>query len=302
MKLETLLPTLLCVVGVILGQNELSVRIASLNIRLDTIFRGINEAPWSTRNPLIISQLNEISASAPTGSATLVGLQEVLNNQLTDIKSGLGSDWAHIGVARDDGNQSGEYCPILYRKSELRLLHNETKWLSPTPNSPSSGWGAGSRRIITLGVFEQIATRRTFISSNTHLDNLSSQARSEGVRVILEVINSVQSRFGPLGVLLTGDFNSAPGDDAYKAMEANGYMRELYNLSSTAQRFGPYETYTGFIPLFEALVRSRIDFIWAGPFSEDRWDVQRYEVLSNIVNDVYTSDHRSVVGDLSLRT
>jgi endonuclease/exonuclease/phosphatase family metal-dependent hydrolase len=283
----------------VMGQtaSPLPLRLLSFNIRYAATSLMAGEQPWSVRRPLLVNQLTQSIGNASAGSVVLIGMQEVLNAQLNDIKSGLGSAWAHIGVARDNGVQSGEYCPILYRTAELRLIYSETKWLSPTPDTPSFGWGGGSRRIITIGVFEHIATGKRFIATNTHLDNVSSQARSEGVRVALERIQAVQASYGPLGVSLTGDFNSAPGGDAYTAMTNSGYMRELYNIATSSQRFGPYETYTGFT---SGTAKSRIDFIWAGPAAENRWAATRYEVLDNIVNNVYISDHRAVVGDFNL--
>lgn len=40
--------------------------------------------------------------------------QEVLHNQLLDIQSLLGPEWAYVGVGRDDGQKAGEYSPIFY--------------------------------------------------------------------------------------------------------------------------------------------------------------------------------------------
>src|SRR5690606_5111807 len=104
----------------------------------------------------------------PEGGPTVFGLQEVLYQQLFRIKFGLGEDWEHVGVARDDGRYFGEFCPIIYNSSQLRVLHNETKWLSQTPNEPSYGWDAGSRRVVTVAVFEHVSTRRRFVAANTH--------------------------------------------------------------------------------------------------------------------------------------
>ena len=55
----------------------------------------------------------------------IIGLQEVLDAQLNDIRAGLGSAWTHVGVGRDDGHEAGEYSALLYRPAELRLLFNE---------------------------------------------------------------------------------------------------------------------------------------------------------------------------------
>ncbi|POS74330.1 endonuclease/Exonuclease/phosphatase [Diaporthe helianthi] len=269
----------------------LPLRIISFNIRYAATSLETNEKPWSTRRPLLITQL---AVQAAEASATVIGLQEVLNNQLNDIKSGLGSQWAHIGVGRDDGATRGEYSPILYRTDVLRLLYSEVKWLSPTPDVVSFGWGAGSRRVVTIGVFEHIATGKRFIHANTHLDNVSSQARSEGIKVVASRMKAVQQTYGELPVSLTGDFNSAPNGDAYSTLAGLDYVEDLWDL---APHVGPNQlTYTG----FSQTGVSRIDYIWLVPKSVRPYTGQAIEIVGNYVDGVFVSDHRMVVGDVSV--
>ncbi|KAL1835840.1 hypothetical protein VTK73DRAFT_5301 [Phialemonium thermophilum] len=163
------------------AKEPIPVRVVSHNIRYAATSRFPHEQPWSTRGPLLISQLaaqatSESSSSSaspsssssspplptpsflPHGLPVVIGLQEVLHEQLTDILNGLNAAddaaWTHLGVGRDDGATKGEYNPILYRPRQLRLLDYRTRWLSPTPDRPSFGWGAGSRRLVTVAVFE----------------------------------------------------------------------------------------------------------------------------------------------------
>ncbi|KAF3048805.1 hypothetical protein E8E11_002884 [Didymella keratinophila] len=277
------------------------LRSLSFNIRYAASASG-NERPWSTRGPLVISQLkNSTTAATSSGSIPIIGLQEVLHQQLVDIKSGLGSSWMHLGTGRDDGKQAGEYVPLLYQPSVLRLVFSTQKWLSPTPDVPSFWPGAGSKRYVIVGVFEVIKTGRRIIAANTHLDNASQTARVEGVKVALKTIRDVRAQFGPdLPVILTGDFNSVPGSgDAYGTTVADGLLSDLYALATPAQRFGPEGTFSGFEPGKEP--NNRIDFIWLGPNATQIWEVKRYEVLNNVVGGVYISDHRAVQGDVTLR-
>lgn len=268
---------------------SLPLRIITFNIRYAATSLEANEKPWSTRRPLLVNQL---AGQAAEASTTVIGLQEVLNNQLNDIKSGLGSQWAHIGVGRDDGATQGEYSPILYRTDVLRVLYSEVKWLSPTPDVVSFGWGAGSRRIVTIGVFEHIATGTRFIHANTHLDNVSSQARSEGIKVVVSRMKAVQQTWGQLPVSLTGDFNSAPNGDAYSTLAGLNYVEDLWNL---ATHVGTNQlTYTG----FSQTGQSRIDYIWIGPKNVLPYTPQTIEIVGNYVDGVFISDHRMVVGDV----
>jgi endonuclease/exonuclease/phosphatase family metal-dependent hydrolase len=260
------------------------------------------ERPWSTRGPLVISQLkNTASAATSAGSIPVIGLQEVLYQQLLDIKSGLGSAWTHVGTGRDDGKQAGEFVPILYQPGVLKLVNSTQKWLSPTPDTPSFWPGAGSKRYVIVAVFEVIKTGRRVTVANTHLDNASQTARIEGIKVALKTIKDVQTQYGKsLGIVLTGDFNSEPSTgDAYGTTDADGLLDEVYTLAASNQRFGPYGTFSGFNPSAEP--NNRIDFVWLGPNASTTWAVRRYEVLSNVVGGVYISDHRSVFADVTLR-
>ncbi|KAI4863010.1 Endonuclease/exonuclease/phosphatase [Hypoxylon rubiginosum] len=295
MKLRTVFAGFLAITDVVMAAS-LPLRIISHNIRYAAMSRDTNERPWAERRTGLINQLKTSIANAPSASAvTVIGLQEVLDAQLTDIKSGLGSPWTHIGFGRDDGAKSGEYNPILYRTDVLRLVYSEQKWLSPTPDQVSFGWGAGSRRVVVIGVFEHIATGTRFMHANTHLDNVSSQARSEGIKVALARVQAVQAQYGPLGVTLTGDFNSDPNGDAYGTLASTGYLTEMWN--SGAARLGTNQlTYTG----FSTTGVSRIDFVWFGPTSENRYSASQFEFLTDYIDGVFISDHRAVVADLTL--
>ena len=131
---------------------------------------------------------------------------------------------AHIGVAREDGYTKGEYSPILYPKRLFNLLHCENTWLSPTPDRPSTGWDAGSERILTTGVFEHKTTKQGLAAFNTRLDNAGSEAREKSLGLIIDVIEPRPRRMGSQGrceyafstndgglsFFLAGDFNSFP--------------------------------------------------------------------------------------------
>ena len=49
----------------------------------------------------------------------IIGMQEVLVNQLNYLKSNL-KDYDFVGVGREDGKEKGEYAPIFYRKDRFR--------------------------------------------------------------------------------------------------------------------------------------------------------------------------------------
>ncbi|GAB1316434.1 hypothetical protein MFIFM68171_06644 [Madurella fahalii] len=294
-------PILLLLLPSALAQanTTLPIRAVSFNIRYAATSLAEGERPWSERRGPLISQLAQLDRGGPANGLTILGLQEVLDGQLGDIKEGLGASWAHVGVARDDGAARGEYCPIVYRADVLRLLYRETKWLSPTPDRPSYGWGAGSRRVVTIAVFEELGSWARFIVANTHLDNASAQARTEGAKVVLERIRAVQEMWGPMGVVLTGDFNSGPGRDGHKVLADSGYLEEAFAVADAVGKVvgTNRNTFTG----FTGSGGSFIDFVWFGPEgTKTFFSVERYEILTNVVSGLYISDHRAVVADLAL--
>lgn len=150
-------------------------------------------------------------------------------------------DWAFIGVGRDDGKDSGEFVPILYRKNTYSLVKFTNIWLSKTPHKPSkgearsfnrhgwnspgfvsrlSGWDALYwNRICTIGEFKHKASGKKLVVMNTHLDDQGVESRRKGAELIIDWANKLLHQGRYRGVLLTGDFNSEPTDDAYRTIQ-----------------------------------------------------------------------------------
>ena len=79
--------------------------------------------------------------------ADLVGMQEVLRDQISDLEILL-PQYGWIGVGRDDGQDGGEFSPIFYRKDRFTVLDSGTFWLSETPEvTGSKSWDAAITRI-----------------------------------------------------------------------------------------------------------------------------------------------------------
>ena len=325
--------------------ERLSLRILSHNIRYAISSPSENERPWNERCPLILRQLKHhvryldgISGSSPP-AASFIYLQETLHSQLQDILVGLNSIrqsrkagktdkaddpvWGVVGVGRDDGKTAGEYNPILYPTDTFELLDFETRWLSPTPEQPSMGWDAGSKRILTAAVFEHRRNLLRIVACNTHLDNQGRMARKRSIPLILATIQQIRSKWaganstGPL-VFLAGDFNSFPTQEAYVDMAASGILADVVDYVPEGERYGNEVTFTGFVPGTDKDKADigRIDFAWIGPkehiraLSDERgngnrpsWDVRGYAVLPNVFDDgIFCSDHRCLVSDITLHS
>lgn len=256
--------------------------------------------------------------------ATLVGMQEVLQQQLEDLLRdtfnsspvSVQNDWDYIGVARDDGKEAGEYSPIFYRRSAWKLLHFETVWLNETGEVGKRGWDAASVRILTVGVLESTlpsSRGRTILALNTHLDDSGKVARREGAKIILRVASAMQRDFTAISfTYLSGDLNSPPDDDAYKFLNAkkSGFV-DVRRLVQDNHVYGDELTFTGFPHDASAKGKWRIDFVHLGvndrgndAAAEREMDrvkslVRGYAILPNrFDNRIWMTDHRAVVVDL----
>lgn len=270
--------------------TDLAFRIYSNNVREYTEKRFPDERPWDERKYGVIEALNSRIHDFPT----LVGLQELKHNQLVDVLAGLNGQnetefpWTHYGVGRDDGVEKGEYSAILYNTLEWDLLNGTYKWLSPTPDVPSYGWDAGSRRIVTMTTFRHKQTGSKVNYFNTHLDNKSEQSRQESTKLIVGWLQLIPNDYPQF---LLGDFNSISSDIAYETVA--DYMADT-NVIANIHETGNETTYTGFE---YGDHQSVIDFIWAPSNSnkpKSGVEVVGYEVLSNNYLDFRFSDHRPV--------
>ena len=271
-------------------------RVLTHNIRYATNAPFKGEERWPIRRPLLCSQLLFHS----NNPETFICLQEVLHLQLCDIMNSLNNaceEWAYIGVGRDDGKTAGEYSPIIYRPDVWKLKRWVPCWLSPTPRIPSKGWDAASTRIATIGQFVHFQTGQTVLITTTHLDDQGAESRKRSAELLLEVLYVESSMSGAAASILTGDFNSPPGDEAYKILTApESSMADVAGLVLPERRYGNEGTATGFSG---ESTPTRIDFIFAKKTDDIKYET--YAVLANRFDDgVFISDHRACVADLRL--
>ena len=126
-----------------------------------------------------------------------------------------------IGEGRDNDGK-GEASCIFYRKDRFECLATDTFWLSETPRVPASkSWNTACTRVCTWGLFKDRFTGKTFRYFNTHLDHISSQARVEGMKMILHEMGQIAQ--GET-VFLTGDLNDSferiPAEETAEGMRA----------------------------------------------------------------------------------
>ena len=264
------------------------------------------ELPWAQRR-------KAIAQSIVYHRPGIIGLQEVLHHQLTDLLTLLQSmpstfdpnqlspaKWEYVGVGREDGRKEGEYTPIIFDSSRFKLDIAKTFWLSETPSRPSRGWDAANVRTCTAARFSpREFPYFNFTILNTHLDHIGVDARRKSAMLILEVLKSIDDP-----VFLMGDLNSDTEDDAYKTLSQSYRLGDTFE--AAAVRFGNFYTFTGFDE-GRTDPESRIDHIFMDKtprkllFDRDQErtvHISVHAVDNNRYDDgMYLSDHRPVIVD-----
>jgi len=231
-----------------LHQEPTTLEVVSYNIRYNNPDDGKNQ--WKYRKASLFNYLNE-------KTPTVVGMQEVLHDQLLDLQNAL-VEYSYVGIGREDGKTKGEYSPIFYNTQALELVTTNTFWLSQTPDQISVGWDAALERICTYALFEDRQSKKRFWVFNTHFDHVGTTARAESAKLILEKINSLNEN--KLPIVITGDFNLTPETTPIQILQ-EAYEDVLINLPSNAPLYG---TFTGFE--VEKKADRRIDYIFQKGF------------------------------------
>ncbi|KAF4980376.1 hypothetical protein FZEAL_3606 [Fusarium zealandicum] len=279
-----------------LAASSIDMRLMTYNIRLK-----LNEADlepgeelWPVRRPLMASQLKRETADRPE---TLICMQEVTFPQLQDLQTDLGSEWAYIGVGRDDGAQEGEASPIFYRPSVWNPEHYRTVWLSPKPTQiGSKGWDAALPRIVTVVRFRHISSGAGFVYMCTHFDHKGQVAREKSAKFLIEMADMwAAHESDPLPVFLSGDLNVAPDNLACRIL-ASG-LNDVKDVVPKEKQSGPTITYTAFTE--DESDDMVLDYIFAR--DPTGLHFEKFAVLdARAENGVFISDHRPVVLDFQL--
>ncbi len=217
---------------------------------------------WSQRCP-VISQLVTFN------DFDVWGAQEVLHDQLNDLLSAM-PQYGYLGVGRDDGKTGGEYAPIFYKKSRLKVLKEGHFWLSQHTDYPNKGWDAACIRICTWGFFKDLKTNKKFWFFNLHMDHMGVVARRESSRLILK---KVKEFCGNAPVILTGDFNVDQTHESYRLLANSGILRDTYKIADMSYALNG--TFNDFDPFSKT--DGQIDHI----FVSRQFHVYRFGILTD---------------------
>lgn len=254
--------------------------VMTYNIRLDVASDGENA--WPHRKEVLSSQIQFYGPD-------ILGVQEARPSQMTDLKTAL-KEYNTIGIGRD-GDDKGEYSAIFYNTKKVKVEHENTFWLSETPNKVSKGWDAAYPRICTYGLFTLLESNQKIWVFNTHLDHVGVEAQLQGMQLILKTIDTLNTDNFP--VILMGDFNVEPHSELITNLKQK--MNDSKDMAKLT--FGPHGTFNGF--KFEELVTRRIDYIMLS--KSNKIEVEKYGVLSSSIDLKYPSDHFPVIIKLRVK-
>ncbi|MDR3188981.1 MAG: endonuclease/exonuclease/phosphatase family protein [Prevotellaceae bacterium] len=256
--------------------KPLPLNVMTFNIRYDNSGDRVNS--WQHRKDVAAEVVMECDVD-------LLGTQEVLANQLHDLKERL-HPYAAVGVGRADGREAGEYAAIFYKKEKFEAEKSGNFWLSETPEiAGSKGWDGACERMATWVILKEKKTGKRLFFINTHLDHVGTAARREGVKLLLERAKA-ESRGLP--VIITGDFNASPQSEVIRQVLAGGEFFDARQLApSVAEAGGTFHGF-GEVP---AEKRSTIDYV----FVTGSVSVKTYLTLPEKRNGIFLSDHTPVL-------
>lgn len=256
-----------------------ALKVMSWNIWYDQPYMG--KLGWEHRKAKVFDLIEEEKPD-------LMGLQEVLLNQLNDLV-GRFPEYGWFGVGRKDGDTLGEFAPVFYLKSKFSIVDSGYFWLSERPHEPGSiGWDASVERIVSWVRLEHITdtSRQDIYFYNTHFDHMGLEAQKKSARMlIMDVVNRSWRN-----VIITGDFNVNSDTEAYNSL--NSFFLSDTRVNALEKSTPPY-TFVGVD--FLGIEGDVIDYI----FVDSYYMTCRYRVIElKSWGKVYPSDHLPVVAEI----
>lgn len=261
----------------IIGQAQ-TLRVATFNLRYDN--KNDSGNLWTDR-------MKPVADLIRFHDFDVVGVQEALANQLTDVSSAL-PEYALYGKGRDDGKAAGEHSSIFYKKDKFTLLNKGDFWLSETPDVPGKGWDVTCcNRITTWLYLQDKKSGKKFYVFNTHYDHQGKVARTESSKLILSKIQSIA---GKNPTIVTGDFNADRDSEPYQLLKNSDILHDSYNDVKY-----PYENNSSFNSFGRNIKEEGvIDHI----FLTNQLKAVKWGILTDTYMGKYPSDHFPVVADV----
>lgn len=206
----------------------------------------------------------------------VICFQEVTKFWYSLLKKELGSIYIFTGRDRfyNDRTQPHkdyERNSVAFKIDRFKAIKCHTYWLGPDMYNPSRFEGTYFNRIFTTAILLDKKTNKKFQVISTHFDDRFPDVRKKQGKIIAEYAKTQQ---GPL--ILMGDFNSEPTENAYKNIKKVLLdVGEEFNETSKT-----WHSYNKYPP-------ERIDFI----FRSKDIKVKSFQLVKDHYEGLPPSDH-----------
>ncbi|MDQ3942604.1 MAG: endonuclease/exonuclease/phosphatase family protein [Actinomycetota bacterium] len=271
--------------------QESPVRVMSFNVRGS--FRDVRKRnAWRNRAELNIATIERYAPD-------VIGLQEAQRGNLGAYRKHL-PHYAHIRGPRYGNAIPHDFNTILFDSERLEPLDSGGFWLSVTPERYSRSWETRVARSATWVLFRMIGTGLSFLHLNTHLDHVSALARREGSKLIVSRVVEISDRTGvDPPAILTGDFNSRPGNRTHKTFTESGFA-DTYLAAGNEEGANTFHAFRG-AGYRDAHGPRRIDWIFLKD-AQGRLRVESHRIIHDAdeSSGLYPSDHYPILADFSI--
>jgi len=233
----------------------------------------------------------------------MVGLQEAQRGNLSAYRKRL-PRYAHIRGPRYGNAIPHDFNTILFDAERLKPLDSGGFWLSETPEEYSRSWETKVARSATWALFGVLGTDLSFLHLNTHLDHVSALARREGSKLVVRRIVELAGRTDvDLPAIVTGDFNSRPGNRTHKTFTESGFA-DTYLAVGNEEGANTFHAFRGALyrDAHPARGPRRIDWILMKD-PKGRLQVRSHRIVHDAEESsgLYPSDHYPILADFRLQ-
>lgn len=244
------------------------MKIATYNIRVDTDYDEDWQWQYRSHNVLDLIQYH---------AWDVLAVQELRPRQVQDL-SALPT-YTLLSQERD-GDGHGEGVGLLFKTSRFSVIQHGAFWLSQTPAKPSIHPDAAYPRVCVWAILQDRVTLTSSLFISTHLDNVSEEARYQGMRVILDQLHQQITDYP---TVVFGDFNAEPSERVHSLLRMS--FQNVCELPDI-QHYGPTGTFQDFDFTRDWSTLEHIDYIYTKGFH-----CEKTGVITDSFNGRYASDH-----------
>ena len=252
------------------------LKVMTFNLRNEASVDGINRF-WLRTERVLDAIFSE--------SPDLIGFQEAPDNAREFLRKALCEEYYVVGGGPNQSYRTSGNA-LAFKRDRFELIGFETKWLSPTPDTPGSRYTNLDQsqycRNYHLAKLRIVGKDQILYFVNTHTDHVGAASRTFAAKQLLELLKGLEG--SPR--VLVGDLNATPDEESIQILSSASST----GIADVTQHIGG--TYHGFGALE---VPEKIDYIFT-----DLPCLESHAVKDEPINGVYISDHTPVVATLEL--